>query len=175
MSDQEIIDAAGIKNYPSFIFTTKGSMESSLLKQDLIESVTIEKKWIGEIDITVIENKALLYNNITKKTILSNGKETDKILDAPVLNNSMSEDIYDKLIEKMKLVDADVMLKISEIEYSNTEQDGERILLTMTDGNYVYLTLYKFDKINYYNEILPTLEGKQGVLYLDSGNYFDYE
>jgi cell division protein FtsQ len=175
LKDQEIIDSSGIRDYPSFIFTTKNSINNSLLKNELIESVVIEKKWLGEIYITIKENTPLLYNNITKRTVLSNGLETDKILNAPVLNGSISEDIYNKLIEKMKIVKSDVMLKISEIEYSKTEQDNERILLTMTDGNYVYLTLYKFDKINYYNEILPTLEGKHGVLYLDSGNYFDYE
>ncbi len=145
------------------------------MKNDLIESVSIKKKFFGEINITVNEYIPLFYNNITKKTVLSNGNEIDKNLDVPILTNTMDEEIYNKLIDKMKLVQKDVMLKISEIEYSKTEQDNERMLLTMTDGNYVYLTLYKFDKINYYNKILPTLEGKQGTLYLDSGNYFEYE
>ena len=45
-------------------------------------------------------------------------------------------------------------------------------MLYMVDGNYVYITLTKFDSINYYNEIYPTLEGKKGILYLDSGNHF---
>jgi len=43
----------------------------------------------------------------------------------------------------------------------------------MNDGNYVYLTLYSFSLANKYDEILPTLEDKKGILYLDSGNYFE--
>ena len=43
----------------------------------------------------------------------------------------------------------------------------------MDDGNSVYLTLTKFEQINYYDEVLPQLEGKKGILYLDSGNHFE--
>ena len=43
----------------------------------------------------------------------------------------------------------------------------------MNDGNYVYITIYKTLAINEYNKILPNLEGKKGILYLDSGNYFE--
>ena len=42
----------------------------------------------------------------------------------------------------------------------------------MDDGNSVYLTLTKFRMINYYNDVLPQLDGKKGILYLDSGNHF---
>ena len=43
----------------------------------------------------------------------------------------------------------------------------------MNDGIYVYLTLSKFDKINDYDEIVSTLGDKKGILYLDSGEYFE--
>ena len=38
--------------------------------------------------------------------------------------------------------------------------------------NYVYLTLTKFKMINYYNKVLTQLDGRKGILYLDSGNHF---
>ena len=40
------------------------------------------------------------------------------------------------------------------------------------DGNMVYLTLTKFDMINYYNDVLSQLENRKGILYLDNGNHF---
>ena len=43
----------------------------------------------------------------------------------------------------------------------------------MSDSHYVYITLSKISLINSYNEIYPTLEGKKGILYLDSGNHFE--
>ena len=42
----------------------------------------------------------------------------------------------------------------------------------MSDGNYVYLTLNKFMKINNYLEIVKTFNNNKGILYLDSGEYF---
>ena len=43
----------------------------------------------------------------------------------------------------------------------------------MNDGNYVYLTLNKFNKINNYLEIVRTFNNVKGILYLDSGEYFE--
>ena len=43
----------------------------------------------------------------------------------------------------------------------------------MNDQIYVYITLTKIDVLNNYNEITESLEGKKGILYLDSGNHFE--
>ena len=73
----------------------------------------------------------------------------------------------------MLLIDKDILKHISEIEYKKTDLDKERFMFYMIDGNYVYITLSKINLINSYNEIYPTLEGKKGILYLDSGNHFE--
>ena len=43
----------------------------------------------------------------------------------------------------------------------------------MVDKNYVYITLDKIEKINKYNSIIQELEGKKGIIYLDSGDYVE--
>ena len=45
----------------------------------------------------------------------------------------------------------------------------------MSDGNYVYLTINKFENINAYIEIIKQkqFENKKGILYLDAGNSFE--
>ena len=43
----------------------------------------------------------------------------------------------------------------------------------MNDGNLVYITLNKIEKINKYNSIYSSLEGKKGIVYLDSGDYVE--
>ena len=62
---------------------------------------------------------------------------------------------------------------ISEIEYSKTDYDSERFLLYMNDCNEVYATISKLNKLNKYEEIVTKLNGKRGILYLDSGNYLE--
>ncbi len=70
-------------------------------------------------------------------------------------------------------IDTNILTKISEIEYVPNEVDKQRFLLTMNDGNYVYITLTKITKINKYNSIKDQLEGKLGIIYLDSGDYVE--
>lgn len=172
LSDQEIIDLAGIRNYPSLIFTSKGSISNKLKKNLLIKSVEINKNIFGKVTITIKEYKPLFYDNNTKQTILSSGKGIDDKLNIPILTNTMPKEIYDKLIISLDKVEEDVMLKISEIEYAQTEQDTERFLIKTTDKIKIYLNIRKFDDINYYNELLATIDGKTGTWHLDYGNYF---
>ena len=75
---------------------------------------------------------------------------------------------------KTKLVNKDILKKMSEIKYDPDSIDEKRFLITMTDGNYVYLTINRFDAINNYILIIKNFENKKGILYLDAGNVFKY-
>ena len=43
----------------------------------------------------------------------------------------------------------------------------------MNDGNFVYITLTKIDKMNKYSDIKDELVDKKGIIYLDSGDYVE--
>ena len=75
--------------------------------------------------------------------------------------------------EKFNLVNKDILLQISEINYLPVNVDKERFYLSMNDGNYVYITLTKIKRLNKYGEIKEELQGKNGIVYLDSGNYIE--
>ena len=172
LTDQEIIDIAGIRNYPSFILTTKYNIKKKLLKNDLIDEVKIKKSFGRILTIELKESSPLfIYND---KVILSNSKQIDnKDYKLPTITNYVEEDILNKLIEKYQNVDDEIKIMISEIEYVPNDIDKERFIITMNDGNYVYITLYKITSINEYIKIVSTLNNKKGILYLDSGNYFE--
>ena len=174
LTDQEVIDISGLRDYPSFLFTTKSTIKNRLLKNDLIKGVKVKKKIWGIIEIEVDENEPLFIYKKTEKVILENTKQIDNnnyIL--PTITNEIEEDMLNKLVEKYKDIDNEIKLLISEIEYVPNDIDKERFIFTMNDGNYVYITLYKILSINEYIKILPNLENKKGILYLDSGNYFE--
>lgn len=176
LSDQKIIDMAGIEDYPNFYTTTKNSIEKKILKSPYVKKVKVEKKFFNKVEIYVDEYKILFYKRSDKKLVLESKKEINTEKEAtniPILTNYVNEKYYDEFIEAMTKVENKVLNSISEIEYDPNDVDEKRFLLYMVDGNYVYLTLTKFDKINKYNEILPQLEGKKGVLYLDLGDYFE--
>ena len=172
LSDQEIIDISGIRNYPSFILTTSFSIKNKLMKNSLINDVKVTKKIGNVIEINVEEYEPLfVYDN---KILLSSGNTVDGDYNLPVIKNKINDDVLDKLISKYQNVENEIRLLISEIEYVPNDIDKERFLITMNDGNYVYITLYKINSLNEYVKIVSSLNtNKNGILYLDSGNYFE--
>ena len=171
LSDQEVIDISGLRNYPSFLLTFKHDIRKKLLKNEMVKEVHINKKLGNVVTITIEEYKPLF--TYKDKTVLENGKTIDKKYNLPILINNVDDDLLVKLSEKYSNVNDEIKLMISEIKYDPNNIDKERFLFTMNDGNYVYVTLYKITSINEYIKILPKTEGKKGILYLDSGNYFE--
>lgn len=172
LTDQEIIDISGLRDYPSFILTTKYQIKKNLLKNDLIDEVKIKKNIDRSITLQINEATPLfIYND---KVILSNTKQIDYNKELPIIINTIEDTILDKFINKYQDINEEIKQMISEIEYVPNDIDKERFIFTMNDGNYVYITLYKITSINEYIKIISNkeIEDKKGILYLDSGNYF---
>ena len=174
ISDEEVLQETDLKNYPSFILTMPSKIQKKLAKNEYIKSVKVRRKFCHTFEITIKEYDVLFKNVILNKYVLDNKKEITSDLEfrVPRLVNYTPDKKYSSLIENMKSVDKSILGKISEISYQPNEFDKDRFLLLMDDGNSVYLTLTKFEMINYYNEVLGQLEGRRGILYLDSGNHF---
>ena len=175
VSDEKIIEEAGLTDYPSFYWTSSGSIKRKVLADPLIEKVTVKKKFFHVIEITVQEYKMLYKQASDNKVVLSDGSilmTDENIPYLPVLLNYVPDTKQEAFHEGMNNIKDDIRNQISEITYDPNDYDKDRFLLLMDDGNSVYLTLTKFDMINYYDEVLPQLEVKKGILYLDSGNHF---
>lgn len=174
LNDQEIIEIARIDDYPNTMKNDSRTIEKRLESNDYIKNATVKKKgFFNEVYITVEENIPLFYYRFEDKTVLYDGKKVKDDFNVPVVTNELDGDIYDEFLESMRNVDENILIKISEIKYDPNDIDKERFYLTMNDGNYVYLTLNKFSNINNYIGIIKTLNNTKGILYLDSGEYFE--
>ena len=176
ITDYEIMNLAEIDDYPSFLKTTSYQIKKKLLANPYITNVKVHKKFWGVLELVIEEAYPLYYDSASESLILSNGntiKETANQTPVPLLLNYVPDTKREKFLSCMQDVDQKILNQISEILYEPNEYDKDRFLLYMNDGNSVYLTLTKFEQINYYDEVLPQLEGKKGILYLDSGNHFE--
>lgn len=177
LKDQEIIELSKLEDYPSMFKYTSKQIEKNIEKNVYVKNATVKKKKLKEIHIEIEENTVLFYNSNIKKTVLLNKKEVEKELRGPILINYVPDKVYKKLIEQMTLVNNDIVKRISEIKYDPSNVDEERFLLTMNDGNYVYITLEKLENINNYTkislEIINKFGKKDGTLNLDAGEYFE--
>ena len=174
LSDQEIIDIAGISNYPNSIKNNFYVIEKRLSKNKYILSVHVHKSFLlNKVYIEIIENYPLFYYTYSDKTILFNGKSTTDTFIVPTVINQIPDTIYDKFLKEIKDLDKEVLYRISEINYSPNDVDQKRFLLIMNDGNYVYITTNTFKLLNKYFEMIESFDNKKGILHLDSGEYFE--
>ena len=178
ITDNEIISAAHIKNYPSIFKTTTLGLKKDIKKIPLVKDVKIRKSLLGKLTIEVEEYKILFYNLNNKKIVLDDEKEIDDASSykgVPTLINYVPDTIYANLIKSLLKVDSDILSSISEIEYSPSKSNEEviddtRFILRMNDTNTVYANLINIKNLNHYDEIYSTLNNQKGYLYLDSSN-----
>lgn len=176
ITDYEIMKQTSLDTYPSFILTKKSYLKNTLLKNSYIKDAKVTKKLgnIINLDITEYQRIALTTDN---KIILSNGailENSYNLSDIPILINGINtKEIHLDFALKFSKVDKNILRQISQIEYSPVEVDAERFLLYMNDGNLVYITLTKIEKLNKYNGIKDKLNDKKGIIYIDSGDYVE--
>lgn len=174
LSDQEIIDLAGIRNYPNSLAHSSISIKKKLKKNIYIDSVKVKKSnFLKKVTITVKENRALFYYAPDNQTLLSDGTHVLDAFNVPILVNQVPEDILKKFITKLGDVNDEILIRINEIRYVPTDMDDTLFLLSMNDKNYVYVNTNTLAKLNDYLSMLKTFNNKKGILHLDSGDYFE--
>ena len=174
LTDQEIIDIAKLQDYPNSINNLSYIIQNRLEKNKyILTAKVIKKSFISKVYIEIKENYPMFYYQVEDKTVLYNKDKVTNKFTVPTVINQIPNTIYDKFIEKIKKVDKNILDRMSEIEYAPNDVDEERFFMLMNDGNYVYLTINKFLSINKYIDMIKSFDNKKGILYLDSGEYFD--
>lgn len=181
LKENYLIDYLDIEG-SSNMKVSKKKIKNKLLEIELISSVKVSKNLFGKIKIEIEEEELLFYNWNTKKVVLSNGKEVEfnrDFLGIPSLINYVPLDIYEDLLEKIVLVDKNILSLVSEIEYSPSIVDDKvvddtRFIFRMNDGNNVYINTINIERINSYLTTYEAIVNKKGdikgCLYLDSNS-----
>ncbi len=173
LTDQEIIELALISDYPKSLANSTQQIEQRLKTNNLIKDVKVTKKFLTQVYIEVEENRPLFYYNYNNQTVLLDGTNISDKYPVPTVLNYITDTYYDEFINEMGKLELSVLNKISEIQFYPNDVDDNRFLLTMSDGNYVYVNISTFYKLNKYISIKENLPDKNGILYLDYGNNFE--
>lgn len=176
LNDDYILEFADIKTYPSFWLTSTSKVSKKIKKSPYIKSVKVKRKFYNVLEIDIKENVPLFIYEVNHSIVFENGDyvedDMNELFRIPRLMNYVPDDKYSSFIKGLMKIDKDILGSVSEITYVPNDFDKDRFLLYMDDGNSVYLTITKFRMLNYYNKVYPQLDGKKGILYLDSGNHF---
>lgn len=180
VTDNEIIETAGIKNYPPLLTINRKKISNNLKNINLINNIKIKKTINFELIIEIEENKVICeYDNMY---YLSNGnKVKGNYIGTPILINYVPETTLNKFLSSMKELDYDIINSIGEIKYSPTIDengnitDEEIFIFYMNDGNTVYISIDKIDIMKKYQKIYASVGDKKGILHLDKGNYLEVQ
>lgn len=177
LNDDYVLELAEVIDYPSFYFSSTKTIEEKLAESSYIQKASVSREFFHVLVLDIEENQPLFINDTNKTVVFSDREEVPleeeiDLFRVPRLINYVPDNKYKSFIKGMTQIEEDILGKISDIEYKPNDYDKDRFLLYMDDGNMVYLTLTKFDMINYYNDVLSQLENRHGILYLDNGNHF---
>ena len=103
LSDQEIIELAGIENYPKLFSISSRSIQNKIKISPYVEKVKVRKNLFGKIEIEIFEYDLLLKDVTDNQIYLSNLEKVpldDKIVGIPTLINHVEEDILKEFLEK---------------------------------------------------------------------------
>lgn len=172
LSDQEIIELANLEDYPSFLSTISFMVSKKLENNFYIQKAKVKKGFLS-MCIDVSETKVLYINRNDNTKYSINGTIKDKrSVNAPYLINEIPKQDVKDFKKAMNKLNVNILSKMSEIKHDPNDIDADRYYVYMDDGNEVYLTLNKFEKLNNYDTILESIGKQNGVLYLDYGDYF---
>ena len=177
LTDQEIIDAAKLKDYPSIHKYTSRKIKKNIEKLELVDKAKVRKNILGKVTITITEAKPLFSYRPDNVVYLSNKKtvsENSKYIGIPILINYVPKKILNDLITYFVELNEDVVKQINELEYNPDEKEGvildeNRFIFRMNDTNTVYIDTLNVAKLNNYQKIIAALEdGVHGYIYMNS-------
>ena len=110
-SDEEIIEKAGIENYPEFITLSRKKIKNKLSTLDLIEDVEIKKEFGFILRITIKEKKILYHIRSNNEYRVSDNKNysLDNVTGVPTLINYVPEEVEKKFVNKFKDIDSNII------------------------------------------------------------------
>ena len=179
LTDNEIIQIANLKDYPNFVLANERKISNSIEKNSFIKNAKVRKNFLFQMHIYITEKNPLFIREDTNMIVFDINNETknnkDIELNIPFLINYVPNTKYEELIKKIKLINYNLIKRVSQIKYDPTKYDEDRFIFYMNDSNRVYINLQKMKNFNMYDEMVTKFEGKTGKLYLDSGNYFEID
>ncbi|MFJ8066204.1 cell division protein FtsQ/DivIB [Psychrobacillus sp. NPDC096426] len=157
------------------------NIEKTLEQNEWVKSAHVNRDWLTGVHIQVEEYKQIGYEEKDGilQIILENGKviETDGQvlpLEGPIFSGFKEQKVRLRLIKELANLQPEVLLTISQIIYTPTENDAYSIQVFMNDGNEIKAIIPSFaQKMNYYPSIVSQLDPNvKGIIDLEVGSFF---
>lgn len=187
IKDVEIIEQAGISNYPRIFELDKKDTIKKIKNIELIDTVSIKRNIFGQLNIDVTEKEILFYYKYNQKYVTSDNEQVEdnvSLIGYPTLINFTPDTSLKELIKGLNKIDPNIIKMINEIEYTPYKKsDGttleesslyinSRFTLYMNDENTVIIDTINFKRLQSYPTAYVSLnmDTIKGTLHLDAIN-----
>ncbi|MFD2044014.1 cell division protein FtsQ/DivIB [Ornithinibacillus salinisoli] len=182
-SEQSIIDQSGLAIHTSIWTINKEKVIDSLKNNPIIESVQVDRKlpWTVKIQISEHERIGYVEEDNLYSPILSNGTVLTEhgqeihTGDAPLLVQFTEEKYLHRISKELKELPVSILNLISEVHWSPTSENKNKIMLYMNDGYLVDGTIRDFaEKMKVYPSIVAQIDSDEmGIIHIGVGAYFE--
>lgn len=179
--DNQIYEMAGLSTNTRLWLMPDRVIEKRLLKNPLIESVSVHKSK-DKLDLTVREKTIVgYYIKDNKNYVLTSENESisldekylKTIVHFPLLSNfsdKQMQQIAKNFKKHKKILSRAVIEKVAEMVPFQTSYDDNMIQMTMQDGNIVYTSMDSISMMANYQAMLTQLHGQNACLFLDAAH-----
>lgn len=182
VADEQIIASSNLTTDTNIWTINKEKIEASILKDPLIESVSVDRSLPRAVTIGVKEQKIIGYirNEKNYYPVLGNGEMLQMEAasfngNAPLLYGFDDANQLERLAGELEGIPKSILNLISEVHWKPTEDNKNTILLYMNDGYVVEGSLRDFgEKMGVYPSIVSQLDPEdKGTIHIGVGVYFE--
>ncbi len=175
LKDSEVLKLLGLNEKKKFLTYSASSSCKEALSNPYIETCKIKRRLDFKLEVIITENVPLFYYAPESSIVLSNGEKVtaENNFGIPTLLNIVPEKVFTKFVTGLAKVKSDIIRSMSEIEYSPTMAangsyiDEERFIMSMNDGNTVYINNRKMSILDMYDTIYASIGDVKGTFNCD--------
>ncbi|WP_284140898.1 MULTISPECIES: cell division protein FtsQ/DivIB [unclassified Virgibacillus] len=183
LTDQEVMEKSGLLKHMNIWTINKEEAKTQLLKDPIVEKVEISRQLPWTVDIRIVEQDRVGYIKKENKVyaVLGNGTILkDEVLngmrgDAPMLLDFDNKKLLDRMTDELSQLPKSILDIISEVYWTPSKENSNKITLYMNDGYIVSGTIRNFaDRMQVYPSIVSQLDPKEkGIIHIGVGAYFE--
>lgn len=179
ITDEELSGRLQFEPGDKMFSINTGRAEENIELLPVIVDVTVERDWWNSVKVTVneydiiayIENEGLLNPVMNNARVLRGYPVSPS--DGPILYHFEGEE-FENVVEEMQNIDPDILSRISEIQFSPSDQSQTRIHIFMNDGQEIVADYRDFgEKMNHYVGMKREIgEDSAGIIDIEVGSSF---
>ncbi|AJD90915.1 hypothetical protein JMA_15980 [Jeotgalibacillus malaysiensis] len=182
ISEEQAIKLSGISAGDSYWTLNTDEAENRLKDNQMIKNAEVKRDLPLNVEVIIEEfdKVALSRENQQFRAVYENGYIGDPLsvqdinFSAPVLNGFQQGKVINNLASALSDLPGNVLNSISEVHYTPSEVDSNKIILYMNDGFEVHAVIPTLaEKMTHYPSIVSQLDPEvKGIIDLEVGSYF---